>query len=234
MSFIVSAAAACPTCGAQAQVEFPASINADRRPDLRAAILDGSLATQPCKFCGESLSFEPQLTYLDVGRRQWIFAEASSARNEWPEIELQAAEIFGDAFGAGAPAAAQTIGTGLIPRLVFGWPALAEKLLCNDLGLDDQALEALKLAVIAEGKSPAIYTTLDLRLTGSGETSFILTWLDPAGGTQIERLHVPQEAYALAKAGGDAWAPVMSRLSGPMFVDLGRILHAPRAAQAAA
>jgi hypothetical protein len=234
MSFIIPASSTCPTCGAQARVAFPASINADRRPDLRAAILDGSCATQHCRTCGESLTFQPQLTYLDTGRRQWIFAEAAEARGDWPEIEAQAAEIFNDAFGGGAPEAARAIGTNLVPRLVFGWPALAEKLLCAELGLDDRTLEAVKIALIADGKCPSVYTTLDLRLTGADDENLVLDWLDPATGTAVERLRVPQAAYVLAKAGGDAWAPLIDRLAGPFFVDIGRVLHAPVGAQEAA
>jgi hypothetical protein len=225
MSFIVQAAATCPTCGAEAKVEFPASINADRRPDLRAAILEGTLATQPCRACGERLTFEPQMTFLDVGRRQWIFAESAEARAGWPEIEAQAASIFDDAFGPAAPEAARTIGAGLIPRLVFGWPALAEKLLCNDLGLDDIALEQLKFAAIAEGSIPTLYAARELRLTGSDENTLVLSWLDPTDGTPIERLRIPQEAYVLIKAGGPAWDPLAARIAGGMYVDTARALH---------
>lgn len=33
--------ATCPACGAELEAETVASVNADRRPDLRDAILDG-------------------------------------------------------------------------------------------------------------------------------------------------------------------------------------------------
>jgi CpXC protein len=226
MSFIVSATAACPTCGAPAEVQYPASINADRRPDLRAAILDGSLSNQPCRACGESLSFEPRLTYLDVGQRQWILAEASDARDDWDAIEQQATEVYAAAFGDDAPETARQIGATLVPRLVFGWPALVEKLLCQDFGLDDVALEALKLAAIAQGTVPTIYPALDLRLTGREDQDLVLHWLHPADGTPVERLKVPEAAYVLAKGNASAWAPVMTRLAGQMYVDIGRVLRA--------
>lgn len=234
MSFIIPASATCPTCGAEAQVQFPASINADRRPDLRAAILDGTLSTQPCRSCGESLTFEPQLTYLDVARRQWIFAEAADARNDWAAIEEQATEIFDAAFGDEAPAATRGIGATLVPRLVFGWPALVEKLLCNEFGLDDLALETLKLAAISEGKIPTVYAALDLRLTGREADCLMLHWVNPIDGAAVERLRIPEAAYLLVRAGGEAWVPVASRLASRMFVDLGRVMHPPAASQGAA
>ena len=36
------------------------------------------------------------------------------------------------------------MGEGFQPRLVFGWPALREKLLCASLSLNDVDLELLK------------------------------------------------------------------------------------------
>ena len=188
MSFIIAQKAACPTCGVEADMQFPASINADRRPDLREAILDGSLSTQSCRACGEKLSFEPRLTYLDVGGRQWILVEAAEGRADWTEIEQQAIEIYAASFGAEAPEIARGIGALLEPRLVFGWPALAEKLLCRDYGLDDTLLEALKLATLAHGDASNVYDALDLRLTGREGESLVLHWLHPTDGTPVERL----------------------------------------------
>jgi hypothetical protein len=226
VSFIVPATAACPTCGAEAQVQYPASINADRRPDLRLAILDGSLSCQPCRACGEHLTFEPLLTYLDVGRAQWILAESSDARADWDALEQQAAEVYDAAFGEAAPEAARRVGATLVPRLVFGWPALVEKLLCEEYGLDDVALEALKLATVAHGAVQNVYTTLDLRLTGREDENLVLHWVHPSDGTQFERLLVPHAAYVLVK-GGDGWGPAIARLAGRMFVDIGRVLLKP-------
>jgi hypothetical protein len=225
MSFIITQRAACPTCGAEVEIQ-PASINADRRPDLRAAILDGSLSTQACRACGEKLGFEPRLTYLDVGGRQWILAEAAEARADWAEIEQQATDVYAASFGANAPEIARGIGALLEPRVVFGWPALAEKLLCRDYGLDDTALEALKLATLAHGDESTVYNALDLRLTGREGENLVLHWLHPTDGTPVERLTIPMAAYALVKSGGEAWAPVRARLAGQMYVDIGRVLRA--------
>ena len=41
MSLFESAKSPCPKCGTPHAFEVVASVNADRRPDLRAAILDG-------------------------------------------------------------------------------------------------------------------------------------------------------------------------------------------------
>ena len=179
MSLLAEATATCPTCAAVTGMEFPVSINADRRPDLRAAILDRSMFALPCRSCGV-LTFEPHLAYLDVGRRQWILAQSTDDRANWEQAENDAVGVYDLAFGAGAPAAARAIGSALRPRLVFGWPALIEKLLCHDLGLDDVALEALKFATIANATPPTLDPSLDLRLAGEQDGNLVLHWIDPA------------------------------------------------------
>ena len=225
MSILADASATCPICGSEAHFEFPASINADRRPDLREAVLDGSLYTETCRACGESLSYEPQLTYLDVGRRQWILAQPSEERGDWEASEHDALGVFDLAFGAAAPEVARTIGARLVPRLVFGWPALVEKLRCQEFGLDDAALEATKLATLAEAKVGQLDPDLDLRLSGEEGDALLLHWINPADGAVTARLRVPRQVYVLVKAGGEAWAPLLQRLAGRMYVDIGRVMR---------
>lgn len=227
MSLLAEATATCPTCTAVTSMEFPASINADRRPDLRAAILDGSMFTLPCRTCGEVLTFEPHLAYLDVGRRQWILAQSTDDRANWEQAERDAVGVYDLAFGASAPAAARAIGSALRPRLVFGWPALIEKLLCHDLGLDDVALEALKFATIANATPPELDPDLDLRLVGEQDGNLMLHWIDPSDGAPTARMQIPQSAYVMVKGGGDAWAKLTGVLAGRMFVDIGRVLREP-------
>src|SRR5271157_6039305 len=100
MSLFFTATATCPTCRAEATLAYPASINVDRRPDLRAAILNQSLYTLPCPKCDETLTFEPHITYLDMRRRQWILAEAVSEIGNWPAAEASALGVYDLAFGA--------------------------------------------------------------------------------------------------------------------------------------
>ena len=183
MSFIVDATAPCPTCGATARLDFPASINADRRPDLRAAILDGSIYFQDCASCGERLSFEPETTYsMSVGGNGFSL-NPPKERSGWVEAEQTAIAVHAAAFGADAPAAARRLGESIVPRLVFGWPAMAEKLLCRELGLDDVAVEALKMTAIARNTVPVSDPDLDFRLVGERGEALLFAWLGPADGT---------------------------------------------------
>jgi len=227
MSMFFTAHADCPLCGTHATLEYPASINADRRPDLRAAILDRTLFTTPCAGCGEALMFDPHITYLDMARRQWILADAAGELDQWHAHETESERIYQAAFGAGAPTAARTIGADLTPRLVFGWPALIEKLLCADLGLDDIALEALKLAVIKDGPEQEFDPAQELRLTARWEPNLVFTWIDPVSGSGTKQVTVPESAYVVVKGGEEAWRPVTALFAGTMFVDINRVLRDP-------
>jgi hypothetical protein len=225
MSIFVTAAATCPTCGTEMTLQYPASINADRRPDLRASILDGSLYTLPCRSCGEVLTFEPHVTYLDLSRRQWILAETIDAGADWRAAEASALGVYELAFGAAAPAPARSMAASLVPRLVFGWPALIEKLRCGDLGIDDVALEALKLAILRQGPARPIDPDQDLRLMAREEDDLILAWVDRENGAEAARLTVPEAAYLLIKGGGADWDALARVVAGRMFVDMGRVLR---------
>jgi CpXC motif protein len=225
MSIFVTAHAVCPTCGAPATLDYPASINVGRRPGLRDAILDHSLFTLPCRSCGETLTFEPHITYLDMTRGQWILAESAEEIENWRSSETAASSVYDMAFGAAAPQAARTLGAKLVPRLVFGWPALIEKLHCEELGIDDVALESLKLATLKEGPERMLYPTLELRLIGQEKDSLLFAWIDPATGSEAARMAVPEAAYVVVKGGGEAWAPLTGLLAGRMYVDMNRVLR---------
>ena len=162
MSLFHSASLNCPKCGTTANVERTASVNADRRPDLRDAIKDGTFQAIQCEKCGMPLRLPPHLTYLDVGRGSWILVEPPSLLEQWPEVEDEVFDVYAHAFGDEAPQIAQEIGEGLRPRLVFGWTALREKLICEDLGLDDTTLELLKMAIMRDVQHPPLADQTEL------------------------------------------------------------------------
>src|ERR1039458_8588962 len=129
MSLFHPANLICSKCGAQTEVQRNASVNVDRRPDLRVAILDGSFQSKACGKCGTELRLPPHLTLLDLGRNQWIMAEPASLLEQWREVEADASSTYAETFGDKAPPSARELAKDLTPRLVFGWPALREKLI---------------------------------------------------------------------------------------------------------
>ena len=94
MSRLHSETFACAHCGAPLEMGIVASINADRRPDLRQAVLDDSYQRGRCESCGKGFRLDPDLTYLDAGRGQWLLVRPAEHLDEWPLTEALARQAF--------------------------------------------------------------------------------------------------------------------------------------------
>jgi hypothetical protein len=225
MSLLMDARAECLACGLTTPVRLAASVNADRRPDLRQDIMDGTFQVELCT-CGELLRLPLHLSYLDLGRGQWILAESADRLAEWSVVEQEAGAAFELSYGAGAPALARELGADLEPRLVFGWPALREKLLIQDLVLDDVTLELLKLAVIRDVPGPPLADQTELRLTGGDILALRLAWIECASETELAALSIDTAAYDAIAAAPIAWSAPRDALEDRLFVDYRRLIFA--------
>jgi len=227
MSIFHTAVAKCPGCNTRAEVERVASVNADRRPDQREAIIDGSFQAQPCAQCGAPLRLAPHLSYLDIGRGNWILAEDVDEIANWSAHEAEARALFDGTFGPGAPAPVRELGEGLRPRLVFGWPALREKLLCSAMGIDDLALELLKAAVMRFVPAvPLGRQGVSMRLTAADTETVVLTAMKDASESRIVETEVPRGLLADISGDHKPWAAMREVLERQVFLDLNRILIA--------
>src|SRR5438445_8953366 len=107
MSVFNKVSVTCPSCGSSVEFNAVLSLNADRRPDLRAAVLDGSFQRQACPQCNTEFRLDPQLTYVDVARGLWVAAHPYAKLGQWKALEMQARATFDKAYGANASAAAR-------------------------------------------------------------------------------------------------------------------------------
>lgn len=231
MSLFHAATIQCSRCGTPGVVQWCASVNADLRPDLRASILDGSFQATDCGQCEAKLRLPPHLTYMNLQRNLWIAAESADRIEEWRTVEQEVAAAYDRAFGAGAPPMSRTLTAMVQPRLVFGWPALREKIIADELGLDDVALELLKMAVMRNISGAPISDATELRLTGGDAAALELTWFHQVSEEMLSRLSVPMSIFE-GIADNDAWETIRGRLSGVFWADLRRFVMGG-AAQAA-
>lgn len=231
MSIFITAKAKCFNCGTEAEVQLAASLNADRRPDLRTQVMDGTFQATDCPNCGTRMRLPAHLTYIHQRRGQWILVESPDELANAEAVEEEARNVFAGLYGADAPEAAQEIGRELKPRLVFGWPALREKLLADEYGLDDVTLELLKIAVIRNVSGSPLSDSTELRLTGqdagqdTGQDGGVLhfAWLESESEKHIATLDVPRESYD-DLVGDAAWEPLRAQLEGKFLVDFKRLL----------
>ena len=223
----------CPSCARSLSFETVHSLNADRRPDLRAAVLDSRFQRTSCPHCGASFRLDCDFTVLDVKRGQWVVAAPVAAIADWPAQEAAARAMFARAYGDEAPGIARELGANLKPRIVFGWPALREKLLVGELGLDDVALEAVKATVLRASASIPGRAVAELRLVAADRNDLLLAWQRSYDGAAGSVLAAPRALHDKVAAGqaGDGWEAFRAGFEGALFVDLKRELV--RAKQAA-
>jgi hypothetical protein len=191
MSLFHTADLARPSCGAASAQTIAHSVAANRRPDLRAAILDGTFQVLTCRACGISFRLAPPLIYMDVAQGSWILTCPGTDRPLWDALEAEALDIFNDSFGT-APPATQALGARFVVRMTFGWSGLRETLLCQDYGIDGTVLELMKLALLRTTDAAYLQETAALRLVGrKGDGTLLLAGLDDETEGADEALEVP-------------------------------------------
>lgn len=226
MSLFLPVKASCGACGAEAEASLAASVNADRRPDLRQAILDGTFQSMACPKCGTQMRLPAHLTYIDMGRHQWILLEDAARIEQWREVEAEANALYDQAFGRDAPPMQRALGEGTPPRLVFGWPAMREKLLAEEAGLDDVVLELLKISVLRNVSSPPLGDATELRLVDTDGPHMTLRWLEAETEQGIAELPLDREVYDDIAENPAPWAELKGELQAGPFVDMRRIFLA--------
>ena len=224
MSIFTTARVTCPKCGSVTEISWAASLNADRRPDLRAQVMDRSFQAEDCASCGEPLRLPPHLTYVDMGRRAWILVEDTDELAQWATHEAEAQQLFADSFGPDAPQAARALAEGVNPRLVFGWPALREKIMCNELALDDVTLELLKLAVASNVAGAPLLDGHTLRLTQGDATRLTLAITDDESEEEFGTMEVQRSLVDVISGDLAAWAPLRAKFENASLVDVARLI----------
>lgn len=213
----------CPSCGATQNIAAVGSVNADRRPDLRAAILDDTFQMMTCEDCGTEFRLEPLFNYLEVEKGLWIAAMPGRDMPDFLEVEDRMSAVFDTSYGSGAPAAAKAIGQDLKPRVTFGWPAVKEKLVIDGLGLDDIKVEMLKMELMRRLPEVPLAPGTELRLTGGGDAALNFAWVETVGETAEQSFSVDRMLYDEVAGNEAGWAKIRARLTNGPFVDMQKL-----------
>jgi hypothetical protein len=225
MSLFKTSTITCPVCATKFDYDTVHSVNADRRKDLRQEILDGTFQILACPKCKNTFRLDCEFNYLDIGRGQWIAAEPVAAAGEWKACEDAARELYALAYGDRAGEAAREVGAGLKPRIVFGWPALREKIVAVDHGLDDVAVEGCKATAMRNQAEIPFSGDADLRLVAVEGDRLVFAWVNPADNSTGEMLAMPRSLHDEIAADEDGdWFAFKSGFDDAFYVDLNREL----------
>lgn len=214
----------CPSCNVPVSFDLVHSVNADRRADLRAAILNRTFQQEKCPSCGFAFRTEPEFTYINLGRNQWIAVWPASKRARWSECERHSQQAYDKGFGQAAPPEAQELAKEVRPRVVFGWAALCEKLIAHDAGIDDVTLELAKLAVARNQDDSPLAGNVELRLLGVEGDHLVLGWLQVGSEELTEVVRVSSDLIKEVEAQAADWKELRDELTSGIFVDMQKLM----------
>lgn len=223
MSLFTPMTVTCPHCQTGQAADAVGSVNADRRPDLRQAILDNSFQVINCVSCEVDFRLEPQFNYLDVDHSHWIAVYPARRMPDYLEVEDEAMDAFNDSYGTEAIPAAKAIGDDLEVRVVFGWPAIREKLALREAGLDDQVIELLKLDLLRRLPEAPLSPGVELRWVGISDDQMSFVWISAETEEVLQELGVNRMLYDDIVENAESWAPLRADVSEGPFVDMQRL-----------
>lgn len=148
MSTLTLARVDCAGCGAALEGELVVVANLGARADLRAALLAREINVLRCGGCGRAAQAQRTSAFMDFRRRQWIVAYPDWAERHWAELAEATAMSAVRNLGLAAPLRLRAELPRWSLRVVFGLEAAREKLVIWDAGLDDLAVERLKLLAL--------------------------------------------------------------------------------------
>ena len=120
----------CPHCQAENEFKVVEHINIDRTPELRQKIQDLSLFRVKCPNCGDTMLAVHPCLYHDMSGQFMVWL--------WPEQEEAAPRAEFD------PLAGYTL------RIVDNLNDFREKISILEKGLDDRAIEIMKLLLLSQ------------------------------------------------------------------------------------
>lgn len=192
---------------------------------MREAVLADTLGVVSCPSCGEALRLDPDFNYVDATLGLWVRTLPASRGIEWAELEPETQLLWLTAYGPMAGAAAQELGASLRPRLVFGWAALREKILCAQHGLDDVALELVKLLALTAQVGQGLGDDSEWRLIGVSEGALFFGVFATDSELLVEEFAVPRGPLEEIRDSPEPWADALALVTGEgLFVDLNRSL----------
>ncbi|MFK7837119.1 MAG: CpXC domain-containing protein [Sulfitobacter sp.] len=227
MSLFSNSALSCPTCETVTEFQAAGSVNADRRSDLRNAILQNSFQSASCPSCGERMRLEPRFNYLDMEFGIWMAAHPARQLADVAEAEAEVQALFDTSYGVNASDTAQQVGADLRPRLTFGWPAAREKILLFQAGLDDVAIEMLKLDLLRRLPQAPLRPGVDLRVVEIAEQQLGFVWIENDTEAVLEGFEAHCDMLSEIEQNASDWADIRAHLTSGVFVDMQRLLLQP-------
>jgi hypothetical protein len=147
-------------CGHTFVANLADGVNAGRSPEVRDEIIQGAFHRVTCPSCRKTVTAEKSFFYSDAPRGTFIQVKPRQDRHLWRQASAGLEKTAALIPESHAPLNKRKI------RVVFGMQELREKLIAENLGIDDRMLELVK--VIAVHDHPFLLHRPRLRLSIEG------------------------------------------------------------------
>jgi len=224
MSLFRTVTLPCPSCGTNVEFKAVDSINVHRAPEYREQILKQTFQQETCGACDTSFRLDPHFTYLDATTGQWIAVFPAVDLPRFAQREAEARTMFSRSFGSAAPPVAQRLGARLTARATFGWYGLTEKLIVDELELDDVTLELTKALIWRSGAGPVGVSDYELRLIAVDDAELVFSWVVTTTGEAGALVKLPKQVYDDIAANPGDWEAMRTEFDSALYVDLKRML----------
>lgn len=175
----------CPHCRNAGEITIWESLNASLDPDAKKALIDGSLMSYHCPACGERTNVAYDLLYHDMDKQVMIQLVNSD------ESEQNVADAF---TGMRNEEGSLQCGKEYRLRIVRSANELREKAYIFDRGLDDRAIELMKLIIFSYLQQSQPESEIDrifLDINDGEPESFVVLQTDGKWG----KVNFQQEMY---------------------------------------
>lgn len=218
---------ACPSCGKEDSYAITRNINATWKPFYRDKIMDGSLHRVACAACDHEFFIDAPLHYCDFRRGEWIMMYPLAWEPRWRDWADDVNQSYDLSYaGPETPPWVRNNPPDMWRRAVFGLPAMREKLILHEAGIDDVSVEALKMHMLLANEATAPIPEYRPRCVAVDERSLLFSqWLDSGDGLVPGALSISR-ADVLGAQNALRSTSLVARLQESPYVDLGAIMYA--------
>ncbi len=204
----------CPGCGCEFEHRAWTKVNARRGPELAARLAEGTLFESTCPSCGYTASLVQPCLYLDPEHQACVYLVVSD------EMARGVAAMFDGLAEEDGPSG----GPDVVRRIVFDRHDLRGRAIALANGIDDRAVEILKVALVGMAKQQGAVAMDDdtcvVNLVGTQGDDLVF---ELENGGDVMTAAMPRGGYDLYEG-----AILRSSLAGerPYFVDRAWADHA--------